>query len=96
MVCNSTTGTLSLTAKVQSGPFDIASTALGVQASAWEGDITRIVAAKAVAPMYSSARYRSGVFRSDRLEPARLQLRSGEDNSAQIVPVSLQDALDED
>jgi hypothetical protein len=93
LVCTSTSGAVKIAAKTnaQAGPFDIADAALELTTSAWEGDVTRVVGARSIVPMYSASRLRTGFFSSDRLGPAKLTLRGSEFD--EVMPVTLQDAL---
>jgi hypothetical protein len=103
VVCNSSSGSLTLSASgsAGAGPFDIARADLGVSVSAWAGDITKVVAAGGLTPMFSAIRLRTGFFSGDRIDTASLpRLKdvrtAGGPDPRDMVPVSIQDALDEE
>lgn len=103
VVCNSSSGSIALSASATAGavPFDLARAGLGLSVSGSEGDITRVIAGAGLTPMFSATRLRTGLFFGDRIETASLpRLKDAGPISGQglhgLVTVSIQDALDEE
>lgn len=103
VVCSSSSGSVTLSAKAGAGvgPFDIARADLGVSVSAWTGDITKVVAAGGLTPMFSATRLRTGFFVGDRIDTASLprlkEIGAGRGpDPRDVVTVSVQDALGEE
>ena len=72
-----------------------------VSVSASSGNITRVVAASGLTPMFSAVRLRTGLFFGDRVDTAALprlkDIQTREElGSHAMVTVSIQDALDEE
>jgi hypothetical protein len=100
VVCSSSRGsiTLSALASLGAGSFDIARVDLGVAVSGCAGEITRVVAARGLTPMFSLSRLRTGAFFGDRFgtaSPPRLKDGSSAEatQSADFVTVSVDDSL---